>query len=56
MTHKLDADDWFIHRVQQLCAERGMNFFLVEPVWVEPFCDLFAKGRIWTRALLSMHI
>jgi hypothetical protein len=55
MTHKLDADDLFIHRVQQHCAEQGLNFFLVEPVWVEPFCDLFAKGKIWARALLNMH-
>ena len=55
MTHKLDADDLFIHRVQQYCAERGLNFFLVEPVWVEPFCDLFAKGKVWARALLNMH-
>jgi hypothetical protein len=55
MTHKLDADDWFIHRVQQHCAEQGLNFFLVEPVWVEPFCDLYAKGKIWARALLNMH-
>ncbi len=55
MTHKLDADDFFIHRVQQHCAEHGLNFFLVEPVWVEPFCDLFAKGRVWARTLLNMH-
>ncbi len=55
MTHKLDADDLFIHRVQQHCAEQGLNFFLIEPVWVEPFCDLYAKGRIWARALLNMH-
>jgi hypothetical protein len=55
MTHKLDADELFIHRVQQHCAEQGLNFFLVEPVWVEPFCDLFAKGKIWARALLNMH-
>jgi hypothetical protein len=55
MTHKLDADDFFIHRVQQHCAERGLNFFLVEPFWVEPFCDLFAKGKVWARALLNMH-
>ena len=55
MTHKLDADDLFIHRVQHHCAEQGLNFFLVEPVWVEPFCDLFAKGKVWARALLNMH-
>ena len=31
MTHKLDADELFIHRVQQHCAEQGLNFFLIEP-------------------------
>jgi hypothetical protein len=55
MTHKLDADDFFIHCVQQRCAERRLNFFLVEPLWVEPFCDHFAKGKIWARVLLNMH-
>jgi hypothetical protein len=55
MTHKLDADDLFIHCVQQHCAELGLNFFLVEPLWVEPFCDQLAKGKVWARALLNMH-
>jgi len=55
MTHKLDADDFFIHCVQQRCAERRLNFFLVEPLWVEPFCDQLAKGRVWARVLLNMH-
>jgi len=55
MTHKLDADDLFIHRIQQHCAELGLNFFLVEPLWVEPFCDQLAKGKVWARALLNMH-
>jgi hypothetical protein len=55
MTHKLDADGYFIHRVQQHCAERGLDFFLIEPLWVEPFCDYFAKNRTWARALLNMH-
>ncbi len=55
MTHKLDADDFFIHRVQQHCAEKRLNFFLVEPLWVEPFCDQFAKGKVWARTLLNMH-
>jgi hypothetical protein len=39
MTHQLDADDFFIHRVQQHCAERGLTFFLIEPLWVETFHD-----------------
>src|SRR5690242_4117485 len=55
MTHKLDADDLFIHCIQQHCAELGLNFFLVEPLWVEPFCDQLAKGKVWARALLNMH-
>jgi hypothetical protein len=55
MTHKLDADDFFIQRVQQFCAEAGLNFFLIEPYWVEPFYDGLLKGKIWARVLLNMH-
>ncbi len=55
MTHKLDADDFFIHRVQRACAERGLNFFLIEPTWVENFYDLTTRGAIWTRVLLNLH-
>jgi len=55
MTHKLDADDLFIHRVQQHCAEKRLNFFLIEPLWVEPFCAQLATGHLWARALLNMH-
>jgi hypothetical protein len=55
MTHKLDADDYFIHRVQQRCAERGWNFFLVEPLWVDAFYEKLQQGRIDVRVLLNMH-
>ena len=55
MTHKLDADDFFIHRVQQHCAEAGLSFFLIEPTWVQPFYDRFAQGALWSRVLLNMH-
>ena len=55
MTHKLDADDYFIHRVQGRCAEKGLNFFLIEPLWVEAFYDKLQKGKVWPRVLLNMH-
>lgn len=55
MTHKLDADDFFIHRVQEHCARLGLNFFLVEPAWVEAFAEKMARGEIQTRVLLNMH-
>jgi hypothetical protein len=55
MTHKLDADDFFIHRVQQHCAERGLNFFLIEPLWVSAFAEKFARGEVWAQVLLNMH-
>ncbi|MBM3835832.1 MAG: hypothetical protein FJ403_21720 [Verrucomicrobia bacterium] len=55
MTHKLDADDFFIHRIQQHCAERGLNFFLVEPEWVEAFYEKFRQRKVWARLLLNMH-
>ncbi|MHB8520403.1 MAG: ATP-grasp domain-containing protein [Limisphaerales bacterium] len=55
MTHKLDADDFFIHRVQQHCAERRLNFFLIEPLWVEAVRSAFEHGKVWARVLLNLH-
>lgn len=55
MTHKLDADDFFIHRVQQHCAERGLNFFLIEPLWIEAFRIYYELGEVSARVLLNMH-
>jgi hypothetical protein len=55
MTHKLDADDFFIHRIQQQCAQRGLNFFLIEPLWVEAFRIYYELGEVWARVLLNMH-
>lgn len=55
MTHKLDTDDLFIHRVQFHCARLGLNFFLIEPTWITPFHEQFAKGEVWARVLLNMH-
>src|SRR6266404_2890787 len=55
MTHKLDADDFFIHCVQKHSADAGLNFFLIEPLWVQAFYDAFSKGQLWARVLLNMH-
>ena len=55
MTHQLDADDFFIHRVQEHCAAAGLNFFLVEPLWAEAFLQNLLSGRVWARVLLNMH-
>ena len=55
MTHKLDADDLFIHRVQQHCAEAGLTFFLIEPLWVQRFYEYYADNKVWAKVLLNMH-
>jgi hypothetical protein len=55
MTHKLDSDDFFIHRIQQHCAEARLNFFLIEPVWVDSFYQTLKEKKIWPRVLLNMH-
>ena len=55
MTHKLDTDDFFIHRIQQHCAEAGLNFFLVEPLWVQRFYEFYARNEVWAKVLLNMH-
>lgn len=55
MTHQLDADGFFIHVVQRECAERGLDFFLIEPLWVTPFLHAFERDEIWVRSLLNLH-
>ena len=55
MTHNLDADDFFIHCVQRHCAEAKLNFFLIEPLWVQLFHDHLMQGKVWPRVLLNMH-
>lgn len=55
MTHKLDSDDFFIHCIQQHCAEARLNFFLIEPLWVECFLERFTRGQVACRVLLNMH-
>lgn len=55
MTHKLDADDLFIHRVQEHCARARLNFFLIEPLWVETFLDALLRKAVRPRVLLNMH-
>jgi carbamoylphosphate synthase large subunit len=55
MTHNLDTDDFFIHRIQQHCAERGLNFFLVEPMWAALFLEKIRRQEVWPRVLLNMH-
>jgi hypothetical protein len=55
MTHKLDSDDFFIHCIQRHCAEARLNFFLIEPLWVEAFQLYLQFGEVWPRVLLNMH-
>jgi len=55
MTHKLDADDFFILCMQRFCAEAGLSFFLIEPLWVEAFLEMLQQGTVWPRVLLNMH-
>src|SRR5437867_4290231 len=55
MTHKLDSDDFFIQSIQRHCAEAGLNFFLIEPLWVEAFHLYLQFGEVWPRVLLNMH-
>jgi hypothetical protein len=55
MTHKLDSDDFFIHRIRQRCAELGLNFFLIEPLFVERFFEAYSRNELWAKVLLNMH-
>jgi hypothetical protein len=55
LTHALDTDDFFIQRVQRRCAEAGLNFFLVEPLWAPAFLDALRQHRVAARSLINLH-
>jgi hypothetical protein len=55
MTHKLDTDDLFIHTIQERAVAARLNFFLIEPLWVDCFYQALDQGRVWPRVLLNMH-
>jgi len=55
MTHLLDSDDFFIQCIQRHCAEAKLNFFLIEPLWVDAFHLYLQFGEVWPRVLLNMH-
>ena len=55
MTHNLDTDDFFIHKIQENAVGARLNFFLIEPLWVDCFYEAMEKGRLWPRVLLNMH-
>jgi hypothetical protein len=55
MTHQLDADDFFIHRIQRHCAEKGLNFFLIEPLWAQEFHQKLERDQLRPGVLLNMH-
>lgn len=55
MTHQLDADDLFIHCIQEQCARVRLNFFLIEPLWVEAFFQALQRGDVWPRVVVNLH-
>jgi hypothetical protein len=55
MTHNLDTDDLFIHEIQKNAVAARLNFFLIEPLWVDCFYEALEKTRVWPRVLLNMH-
>lgn len=55
MTHGLDTDGAFLHRVQERCAAAGLDFFLIEPLWAEAFLAALEAGTVLPRTLINLH-
>ena len=55
MTHGLDTDGAFLHRVQERCAAAGLDFFLIEPLWAEAFLKALDEGAVLPRTLINLH-
>lgn len=56
MTSRRDADEFFCLQVQAPCAQRGLRFFLNEPLWGDGFLSDMEAGGTWPRVLLHWII
>ena len=48
-----DSEEFFSHRVRELCGANNLTFFLVDPVWLEPFIKKLEQGEISVGVLLD---
>jgi hypothetical protein len=39
-------EEFFSHRVRELCGANNLSFFLLEPIWLEPFIQKLQQGDI----------
>jgi hypothetical protein len=46
--------DYFSSRVQELCGQFDLSFFLVEPIWVDTFLQKLQAGDLKVRVLIDM--
>ncbi len=49
-----NREEFFSHRVRELCGTNNLSFFLVEPVWVQEFLNKLSAGDISVGVLLDM--
>ncbi len=46
--------EFFSHRVSELCGEHNLSFFLIEPEWIKEFLGKVQKGDVGVGVLLDM--
>ncbi len=49
-----NREEFFSHRVRELCGVNNLSFFLVEAVWVEDFLRKLVAGDIGVSVLIDM--
>jgi len=46
--------EFFSHRMAELCGQHNLSFFLVEPLWLHEFLDKLQRGDISVGVLIDM--
>ena len=49
-----NPEEFFSHRIRELCRANNLSFFLVEPVWVAEFLNKLAAGDVGVGVLIDM--
>ncbi|MEK7282119.1 MAG: hypothetical protein AAB037_07215 [Chloroflexota bacterium] len=48
------GEEFFSHRVRELCGANNLSFFLVEPVWLQDFLEKLQRGDVGVGVLIDM--
>lgn len=48
-----DGEEFFSHRMRELCGANNLSFFLIDRVWLEPFMKKLEQGEVSVGVLID---